>query len=521
VSLAPTERAAEAEPVLAWLREFAARRVNSVLWDERRCLPPYAVIELGNHGVLGMLVPKSLGGLGFGRRAAARVTQQLSAIDSSLATMVGIHSALGVFPILHFARPEVREELIPQLARGRMLGALAMTERGAGSNPWAITTRADEQSGQWCVNGSKIWIGNGSWAGVINVFARRYVQPERPEGLVGLILRAGNTGLSMGPEALTMGMRSIVQNEMTLKDAVVPFCDTLGEPGFAHDVANITFNEARFGIGALAAGTMRRALQWMHRYAERRTTASPMLQNATVLKMLADAVAATEAVSALIDLTAADADVRGQLSMELAIACKVTGAELAWRVLDDAVQLLGGRGYIEANLLPQLFRDARLFRIFEGPSEVLERHLGGALLDKKSELEATCSALGGREFAARVLRDCDHLANVEGPPETTSPSLLRQARASAIGHYACLGVLSAAARTAEQVTGRAAASWARQWTDAELRAAFDRGRALIHSTPAIDLPTLTEVLSFTETLIGDTVRALPAEDYALDGYLIP
>ena len=138
-----------------------------------------------------------------------RVMQQLGAIDQTLSLFVGLHNILGVRPIQRFASSSLRDELLPKLAAGRELAAFGLTEPGAGSNPRSISTQAiKRQAGGWSLIGTKIWSGSAAWAGAMNIFARH---PETGK-ISGFVVRRGMAGLRQGPEALTMGMRGMVQN---------------------------------------------------------------------------------------------------------------------------------------------------------------------------------------------------------------------------------------------------------------------------------------------------------------------
>ncbi|HEY5939095.1 MAG TPA: acyl-CoA dehydrogenase family protein, partial [Kofleriaceae bacterium] len=197
-----------------WLRDYAGTRLNSNLMDERRSMPPYVVMDLGNRGLLGASAPASYGGLELSAPEILAVFEQLGAIDLTLAIFLGIHNALGIRPIARFGSEPLKTELLPQLAAGRILGAFAMTEPAAGSNVRGIEATATRDGDSWRVRGEKLWVGNGSWAGAINVFARR--PPGEGGGMSGFTVRAGTPGLRMGAEALTAGMRAIVQNQLAL-----------------------------------------------------------------------------------------------------------------------------------------------------------------------------------------------------------------------------------------------------------------------------------------------------------------
>jgi alkylation response protein AidB-like acyl-CoA dehydrogenase/acyl-CoA synthetase (AMP-forming)/AMP-acid ligase II/acyl carrier protein len=369
------------DALLDRLREWAARRVDSRLIDERRTIPPHLVLDLGRTGVLGMQVPREWGGLGLGVLDQMRVTEQLAAIDLTLASFVGVNNGLGVRPILHHGDAELRSRLLPGLASGRLLGAFAVTEPGAGSAVHSIAATATPTgTNSWRITGTKMFIGSAAWADVINTFVRLTDERGRPAGFAGFAVPADAPGLRIGAESLTMGLRGMVQSRVHFDGVPVTRAELLGDPGDGMAVARDTMTHARLMIGALSAGAMKRAIQLQARYAGRREVATGRLLDNPVTRLrLSAATAATAAVEALVHGTAALLDSGVAVPEELFVACKALGPELLWHVVDGAVQTLGGRGYLETNVLPQMLRDARILRVYEGPTEVMLAHLGSSV----------------------------------------------------------------------------------------------------------------------------------------------
>src|SRR2546428_74419 len=204
-----------ADEVISWLRKYAAGRINSNLIDERRCIPPYVVLDFGNRGLLGLRVPRRYGGLELTQADAIRVLEQLGAIDLTLATFLLSH-AHGVHTIQKYGCSVLQEELLSKLASGREISAFALTEPGAGSNPRAIQTQAVPDSrGGWVLNGEKYLVDSGSWASVITVFARTSDEARESSSISAFAVRQGTPGLVIGGESLTMGLRGMAQNTMT------------------------------------------------------------------------------------------------------------------------------------------------------------------------------------------------------------------------------------------------------------------------------------------------------------------
>jgi acyl-CoA synthetase (AMP-forming)/AMP-acid ligase II/alkylation response protein AidB-like acyl-CoA dehydrogenase/acyl carrier protein len=399
------ESRASADAVIAWLRDYAARRLDSRLADERRSMPPHVLLDFGARGLLGLQAPRAAGGLALTTVDLVRVMAQLAAIDLTLATLVGVHNGLGLRPLLCFAPEPLRAQWLPALSSGRQLAAYALSEPQAGSNPRAIGTRADRVEGGWSVKGNKHLIGLAAWAGVLTVFARAFDAAGRALGTVALLVPADAPGLHLGPEALTMGMRAMPQSAVRFDAVFVPDAQVLGAPGAGMEVAHDAMGFARLGIGALCVGAMKRCAQLMARYASRRDIAGGrLLENPVTLLRLHDLDCAIGAAEALVDALASTIDDGAALPLDACSACKCVLSELLWETVDRLMQMLGGRGYLETNLAPQLLRDARVLRILEGPSEALYAHLGALVRLPDNPLAQAIEHFGGAGHAASLDR---------------------------------------------------------------------------------------------------------------------
>jgi acyl-CoA synthetase (AMP-forming)/AMP-acid ligase II/alkylation response protein AidB-like acyl-CoA dehydrogenase/acyl carrier protein len=512
-----------ADDVISWLRTYARDRINSQLIDERRCIPPHIVLDLGNHGVLGMQIPQQYGGLGLGNRDAMRVVEQLAAIDLTLATFVVNNDFLGIRPILRCATPAMQEELLPQLARGRELAAFALTEPTAGSNPQGIAaTGIAQANGGWQLSGTKAWSGSAGWAGVINVFVKSIDAQGKPQGITGFAIRQGTAGLRPGMESLTMGMRGMVQNIVHLDRVPVSSVNLLGEPGSGMVAAQDGMLYTRLAIGAMCVGGMKRCAQLMLRYATRREIGTGrLLDNPVTLTRISDLTAATTAFDTLVVRIADLLDRDGFVPVEAYVTCKTAGPEFLWKAADTLVQMLGGRGYVETNIASRILRDARVFRIFEGPTETLTMFLGSRVLHESTELDRFLSdSLGAATVSAR-LRNAT--ARVE---ERWSGSTAPFADASAalrwksmlLGEIATYAILLAALQGSIPQTSHSAR--AIEWVEQQ----FEQSLAKALSDRPIDSVLLTAqesdnlISSYVDT-IGDLEQTCPGEDKELDSFL--
>lgn len=395
----------ETSRLVDWLRSYASNYINSRLIDERRCIPPYVVLDFGNQGILGLQVPAAYGGLGLSNYGMCRVMEQLGAIDVSLALFVGNNSLLSTRPILKSAPIQLQEEILPLIAQGRELAAFALTEPGAGSNPRAITSTAiPTGTNQWQLQGEKIWIGNGSWAGVTSVFVQALDEKQKPLGMTGFVVRRGTKGFRPGSEALTMGMRGMVQNRLYFNSVPVNADCLLGEVGKGFAIAQDAMIFGRLMLGVISLGGMKRCSQLILRYSSRRSVATGrLLENPATLVPLGRLCAAITALEALVFAAAQLLDRGCVVPEEIYSVCKVSGAEFYWQATDQLVQTLGGRGFVETNLAPQMLRDARVLRIFEGPTETLNVFLGSRVLYKGEALfQFLCHSLSSPTVADRL-----------------------------------------------------------------------------------------------------------------------
>ncbi|WP_189524989.1 AMP-binding protein [Nostoc sp. 'Peltigera membranacea cyanobiont' 232] len=514
-----------ADTLINWLREYNNDRINSRLIDEHRCIPPYIVLDFGNQGIMGMQVSEAYGGLGLRNIDLVRVMSQLAVIDLSLATFVSINNALGIRPIAKYATQTVKDELLPILAKGRQLASFAVTEPGAGSAVRSISAQAiPDGKGGWHLHGTKIWSGSSSWAGAINTFVQEYDAENQPLGMIGFVVRQGTSGLRPGPEAITMGMRGMVQNTMYFNGVPVTPKDLLGEPGKGMIAAQDTMMFARLGIAAMSIGAMKRCAQLIQRYASRREiTTGILLDNPFTFACLSNLTAATTAAETFVNTVANFLDAGKLVPEEAFIVCKTSAPEFLWQAADWTLQLLGGRGYVETNTVPQIFRDARLFRIFEEPTETLNMHLGCSIMHESESLftflveglQASAIANRLRDVADQIKGRC---LGVNAPFSKRS-SAIRWAQILT-GEIATYGFLLAAVEYQSANFSSPELHRAAEWTRLQFEQIIKK--ALVVS-PAesvlLNAETLTEVISNYTQTIGDLEQTLAGEDHEINELL--
>jgi acyl-CoA synthetase (AMP-forming)/AMP-acid ligase II/alkylation response protein AidB-like acyl-CoA dehydrogenase/acyl carrier protein len=516
---------ARADAMIAWFRQYAERRINSRLIDERRTIPPYIVLDLGNQGFFGLQVPQEFGGMALATSDLMRVLEQVAAVDLTIATLIGVHNGLGVRPLLGFAPLAMQRRLLPGLAAGRQLASFALTEPAAGSNPVALRTTATRTAGGWCLRGEKQWIGLASWAGLTTVFAKAVDEAGTPLGIGAFTVEADNAGLEQGPESLTMGMRGMVQNTIFLNGAFVQNEAMLLAPGEGMEVARDAMLFSRLGIGGICVGAMKRCAQLMARYASRREIASGMLAaNAVSVVRLQDLASTIFAVESLVYAIAARVDGGFNVPAEAYLACKTSATESLGSAADSLVQMLGGRGYIESNGAPQILRDARVLRVLEGPTETLYAHLGASMTQPEGAVHVFLAETLGRPALARELGAL--VARVRAAQATSrlfaSQTALNQWLDYRIGELVASACIAGAAEARQQEgsgdpqMASDAVVWARRRFSAlghELVAEMAANRPHSSSEALIAL-----VQGYTAE-IGDVEQQLPGESQQADALL--
>ncbi|MBD2136214.1 acyl-CoA dehydrogenase family protein [Anabaena sp. FACHB-1237] len=514
----------KADELISWLRDYASKRINSRLIDERRSIPPYIILDFGNKGLLGMQVPEEYGGLELNYYDTFRVFEQLAAIDMTLAAFVGVHYVLGTRPILNYANEKTKSYILPLIAQGRELISFAITEPGAGSNPRAISTTAKPTKNGWVLNGQKEWIGTGSWSGFINVFAQMLDENNHPIGISSFVISQNSPGLEQGPEALTMGMRGMVQNSIYFHDVPVTQEQLLGKIGFGMDVAQDAMFVGRLGLGAISLGGMKRCAQLMLRYSSRRhVSTGRLLDNPITLVKLSDLTAAITTLETLVFKIAKLLDIQFPVPEAAYIACKTSGPEFLWQAADQLVQLLGGRGYIESNIAPQILRDARLLRIFEGPTETLNMFLGSRVMNNFAELDKfLCDGLESPETSQELEYIVSKIKKHFSRKNTSfndQQTALKYAHIRT-GEIVTWGILLAAVESAYANSNTETLKRAFNWAKLQFE---QKAQQILHGIPGelivSNSASITQQISDYIATIGDIEQTLAGENHQLDKFL--
>ncbi|MGA7104782.1 MAG: acyl-CoA dehydrogenase family protein [Candidatus Deferrimicrobiaceae bacterium] len=353
------------------VRTFVDREVRPYArrWDESGMFPAEAVAKLGELGILGVMVPEEYGGSGMDTISYSIAVEEIGKGDGSLGLTVASHNSLCTAHILAFGSEAIRRKYLPELVSGRRLGAWALTEPGSGSDSLNMKTRAEWKGDRWVINGNKMFITQGTVAGVYLILAVTDREKGR-DGVTAFLVEAGTPGLSPGKPLHKLGMRSSDTAELVLEDLEVKPGNVIGEvnSGFRDTMRNLA--GGRISIAALAVGIGRGAMEEAIAYAKERHQFGQAISSFQAIQwMIADAGTELDAASLLTFRAAYRKDAGKPFVQEAAIA-KLFASEAAMRSTIKAVQIFGGYGYIREYPVERYMRDAKLCEIGEGTSEV-------------------------------------------------------------------------------------------------------------------------------------------------------
>ena len=349
------------------VREFVRDRVvpRAAEWSEQGVFPMPLLPELASVGLTGLTIPAEYGGSGLDALTAALVSEELGAGDGSIALTLAAHNALCIGHLLAAASPEQKARWLPPLAKGTYLGAWALTEPSAGSDAVAAKTTARKDGAGWVLNGQKQFITNGSIAGFTVVIAA-----TADRRLTAFGVSADNPGLAAGKREKKMGLGASDTAQLSLQDCRVSDADRIGELGAAFGDVRKVLDRGRIGIGALAVGLGRAALETAVAYAKQRKQFGKALAEFQMIQWkLAQSRTDLDAGRLLIHRAASLADA-GLPFTRAASMAKLYATEAASRAANASLQVLGGYGYLRDYPVERIVRDARLMEIGEGTSEI-------------------------------------------------------------------------------------------------------------------------------------------------------
>ncbi|MDK4201704.1 acyl-CoA dehydrogenase family protein [Pseudomonas sp. HR1] len=352
-------------------RDFARREVapHARAWEKAEWIDDAVVAQLGELGLLGMVVPEQWGGTYLDYVAYALAVEEISAGDGSLGALMSIHSSVGCGPLLRYGSAAQQDRWLPDLAAGKVIGCFCLTEPQAGSEAHNLRTRAVLDGDSWVLNGSKQFVSNGRRAGLAIVFA--VTDPELgKKGLSAFLVPTDTPGFRVERTEHKMGLRASDTCAVTLDNCCIPAANLLGERGKGLAIALSNLEGGRIGIAAQALGIARAAFEAALGYArERIQFDKAIIQHQSIANMLADMHTRLNAARLLI-LHAARLRTAGQPCLSEASQAKLFATETGEWVCSKAIQIHGGYGYLEDYPVEQYYRDIRITQIYEGSSEI-------------------------------------------------------------------------------------------------------------------------------------------------------
>ena len=355
------------------IREFVENEVKPIAAevDEEERFPIETVEKMAKIGIMGIPIPKEYGGAGGDNLMYAMAVEELSKACATTGVIVSAHTSLGTWPILKFGNEKQKQKYLPKLASGEWIGAFGLTEPNAGTDAAGQQTMAvqDSETGEWILNGAKIFITNAGYAHVYVVFA----MTDKSKGLKGIsafIVEANTPGFSIGKKEMKLGIRGSATCELIFENCRIPKENLLGDKGKGFKIAMMTLDGGRIGIASQALGIAAGALDEAINYAkERKQFGRSLAQFQNTQFQIANLDVKVEAARLLVYKAAWRESNNLPYSLDAARA-KLFAAETAMEVTTKAVQIFGGYGYTREYPVERMMRDAKITEIYEGTSEV-------------------------------------------------------------------------------------------------------------------------------------------------------
>ncbi len=370
----------EQQMIVDLARQIAQEKIIPVRakLDETEEFPWDIMKDLAQADLFGLYIPEEYGGLGGGCFENCLAVEQL-AYGCIAVTTTFAASALGGYPIVMYGSDEQKQKYLPDIASGARLAAFGLTEAGAGSDAAAIKTTAVEDGDYWVLNGTKQWITSGGEAEIYTIIALTD-KNKGPRGASAFIVEKGDEGFSFGKKEKKMGLRASATRELVFNDCRIPKDRLLGRRGLGFIIAMKTLDLARPGIGAIGVGLSQAALDESVIYARQRVQfGQPIISFQAIQHMLADMATQIEAARALVYAVARTIDSGEKDISKISAMAKLFPTDIAMKVTTDAVQILGGYGYMKEYPVEKMMRDAKILQIYEGTNQIQRNVIGQAL----------------------------------------------------------------------------------------------------------------------------------------------
>jgi len=365
------------------VRDFARDTLLPTAAERDRTgeFPAENLMKMGELGLMGMNVPPEYNGAGVDTVSYSLALQEIAYACASTAVVMSVHNSVACGPIYLFGSDYLKEHYLKVLAAGEKIGSFALTEPGAGSDPVSQKSRAIKKGGSYVINGTKMFIttGKNSDLTVVTAYTDR---DKRHRGISAFVVEKGTPGFSVGKEEKKMGLRASDTVELIFEDCRVPAENLVGEEGDGFRIAMASLDGGRIGIASQSVGLAQAALDAAVSYAKERVQFGKTISQFQGIRwMIADMATEIEAARLLTFNAAAMRD-RGENFSSAASMAKVFASEMANRVAYKALQIHGGYGYIEEFPVERYYRDARVFTIYEGTSEIQRRVIANHVIGK-------------------------------------------------------------------------------------------------------------------------------------------
>lgn len=352
-----------------FVRERLVPAENEVAETDQ--IPADIVAEMRDIGLFGLCIPEEYGGLGLTMEEEVLVAFEIAKTSPAFRSLIGTNNGIGSQGLIVDGTEEQKNHYLPKLASGELIASFALTEPGSGSDAASLRTSARRDGDHYVINGTKRFITNAPEAGVFTVMARTNPDIKGSGGISAFIVEKGTPGLNIGKTDKKMGQKGAHTSDVIFEDCRVPAANIIGgKEGVGFKTAMKVLDKGRLHIAAICVGAAERMLDDALRYAmERQQFGKPIADFQLIQAMLADSKAEIYAARSMVLDAARRRDSKQDISTEAA-CCKMFASEMCGRVADRAVQIHGGAGYVSEYAIERFYRDVRLFRIYEGTTQV-------------------------------------------------------------------------------------------------------------------------------------------------------
>lgn len=384
-------------------------------WDREDIFPEDVIREMAKKGWLGIPWPKEYGGMGMDFLSYAVAIEEISRIDGGIGVFMSVHSSAATAPIADYGTEEQKQKYMVPLAKGELLGAFALTEQNAGSDAGGTETTAVLDGDEWVLNGEKIFITNAPAADIYTVFAAT-TPGIGTKGVSAFIVEKGTPGFEFKTLYSKMGLKSSCTSQLVFKNVRIPKENLLGDLGKGFNIAMTTLNGGRIGIASQSLGIAQGAYEEAVEQAKNRYQfGQPIGANQVISHKIADMATRIRAARLMTYSAAMMKDAKADFLQPAAMAKLFASETLQW-VVDEALQIFGGSGYIRGIAIEKMYRDARVTRIYEGTSEVQKIVISGQILGRLGG-EKPKKSEGGKPKTRQITGDREKVVINEGSAE--------------------------------------------------------------------------------------------------------